>query len=378
MPYQHEFPQKDGLVYLNHAAVAPWPQRSYAAIEAFSRENVTFGATHYPQWMKTEQQLRERLKTLLNASSSDEIALQKNTSEALSVIAYGIDWQAGDEIIISDEEFPSNRIVWESLAQYGVKLLQINLEGPEPEQNLLNAITGKTRLLAISSVQYASGIALDLSRLGAACKQQNILFCVDAIQSLGVLPMDVDAINADFVVADGHKWLLGPEGLAVFYCRHTRQEQLKLHQYGWHMLADAGNYTTKTWRSAENARRFECGSPNMLAAHALNASLGLLLEVGVDVIEGRVRQLSHYLRKQLQQEPDIKLLSPQADRFTAGITTFHVEGVNQQALYQALMKAEVICANRGGGIRFSPHFYQTEALLDEALVRLRHCIKACG
>lgn len=378
MPYQHEFPQKDGLVYLNHAAVAPWPQRSYAAIEAFSRQNVTFGATHYPQWMKTEQQLRERLKTLLNATSSDEIALQKNTSEALSVIAYGIDWQAGDEIIISDEEFPSNRIVWESLAQYGVKLLQINLDGPEPEENLLNAISGKTRLLAISSVQYASGIALDLSRLGAACKQQNILFCVDAIQSLGVLPMDVEAINADFVVADGHKWLLGPEGLAVFYCRRSRQAQLKLHQYGWHMLADAGNYTTKTWQPAENARRFECGSPNMLAAHALNASLGLLLEIGVDVIEGRVRQLSQYLRKQLQQETGIKLLSPVGERFTAGITTFYVEGVDQQVLYQTLMKAEVICANRGGGIRFSPHFYQTQALLDEALVRLRHCIKACG
>lgn len=378
MPFQQEFPQKDGLIYLNHAAVAPWPQRSYAAIEAFSRENVTFGASYYPQWLKTEQNLRKQLQTLLNAGSVAEIALQKNTSEALSVIAYGINWQSGDEIIISDEEFPSNRVVWESLANKGVTLHQLSLAGDNPEQNILAHINPRTRLIALSSVQYASGITLDLSIIGDVCHSHDILFCVDAIQSLGVLPMDVQAIHADFVVADGHKWLLGPEGLAVFYCRQSRQNELTLHQYGWHMLADPGNYSQTTWQPAGDAKRFECGSPNMLAAQGLNASLSLLLEVGIENIATRVQVLTGYLREQLMTFDDIEIVSPLQTRFMAGITTFKVAGVDQQKLYQALMQQEVICANRGGGIRFSPHFYQQPALIDEALTRLRDCITACG
>lgn len=378
MSFQQEFPQKDGLIYLNHAAVAPWPQRSYAAIEAFSRENVTFGATYYPQWLQTEQNLRKQLQALLNAASVSEIALQKNTSEALSVIAYGINWQAGDEIIISDEEFPSNRVVWESLANKGVILHQVSLAGPNPEQNILDHISPRTRLIALSSVQYASGTSLDLSVIGKTCHAQGILFCVDAIQSLGILPMDVQAIYADFVVADGHKWLLGPEGLAVFYCRHSRQSELSLHQYGWHMLADAGNYSQKTWQPADDARRFECGSPNMLAAHGLNASLSLLLEVGIENIASRVTRLTSYLREQLSGFTDIEILSRPETRLSAGITTFRVAGIDQQKLYQTLMQQQVICANRGGGIRFSPHFYQQPAHIDEALTRLRDCIKVCG
>jgi cysteine desulfurase / selenocysteine lyase len=378
MPFQQEFPQKDGLIYLNHAAVAPWPQRSYAAIEAFSRENVTLGATYYPQWLKTEQNLRKQLQTLINAASITEIALQKNTSEALSVIAYGINWQSGDEIIISDEEFPSNRVVWESLADKGVMLHQVSLAGDNPEQNILGHISPRTRLIALSSVQYASGITLDLSIIGNACHTHDSLFCVDAIQSLGVLPMDVQAIHADFVVADGHKWLLGPEGLAVFYCRQSRQNELTLHEYGWHMLADAGNYSQTTWQPAADAKRFECGSPNMLAAQGLNASLSLLLEVGIDNIATRVRNLTSYLRGQLMMFNNIEILSRPQPRFMAGITTFRVAGVDQQKLYQALMQREVICANRGGGIRFSPHFYQQPALINEALTRLQDSIKVCG
>ena len=372
MDFQSEFPQDTDLIYLNHAAVAPWPKRTQEAVQNFANENLVLGATHYPDWLKTEQSLRENLKSLINARSTDEIALVKNTSEALSVVAYGIDWQPGDEIIISNEEFPSNSIVWESLSQFGVKTVKVDLYANElsPEENLTKAINDKTRLLSISSVQYASGTTMDLKTIGKACKQADIYFCVDAIQSLGALPMDAQAIQADFIMADGHKWMLGPEGLGLFYCRKEVMADLTIRQFGWHMIKEAGNYDADSWQVADTAKRFECGSPNMLGAYALNASLSLILEVGMNTISSNIIENTKYLRALIEQEDKLELISFNDPDRIAGITTFKVNGADQKALYQTLMKNNLICANRGGGIRFSPHFYQTEALLDRAIERL--------
>ncbi|TPW13737.1 MAG: hypothetical protein FD130_1522, partial [Halothiobacillaceae bacterium] len=240
-----EFPQEPGLCYLNHAAVAPWPKRTMQAVTQFAIENMTLGATHYPRWLTKEAQLREQLRELINAPTRDDIALLKNTSEALSVVAYGLPWQAGDNIVISDQEFPSNRIVWESLANRGVELRSVALESAAtPEEALLQAIDSRTRLLSISSIQYATGVRLHLERLGDYCHTHQVLFCVDAIQSLGALPLDVQAIHADFVMADGHKWLLGPEGVALFYCSSRAREWLTLQQFGWHMVENLGDYDT--------------------------------------------------------------------------------------------------------------------------------------
>jgi len=205
------------LIHLNHAAVAPWPTRTREAVEAFARENASQGSLNYPRWLETESRLRTDLGRLINARA-DDIALLKNTSEALSVVAHGLRWQVGDRIVISNEEFPSNRIVWESLQGQGVRVMEVDLRAaPSPEDALIAACDTHTRLLAISSVQYASGLRVDLERLGRFCREHDILFCIDAIQSLGALRLDVQAINADFVMADGHKWLLGPEGVALFY-----------------------------------------------------------------------------------------------------------------------------------------------------------------
>ena len=160
-----EFPQLNQLCYLNHAAVAPWPKRAAEAVSAFARENLVQGARDYPRWSQAEKHLRRQLQSLLNAASVDDIALVKNTSEALSFVAMGLDWQAGDEIVISDQEFPSNRIVWEALAPQGVRLNQVSLDSPDPEAALISALGPDTRLLSISSVQYGSGLRLDLERL---------------------------------------------------------------------------------------------------------------------------------------------------------------------------------------------------------------------
>lgn len=369
-----EFPQDDQLIYLNHAAVAPWPKRTADAVAKFSQENITSGAQHYPSWLEQEQLLREQFAQLINAESTDDIALQKNTSEGLSAIAYGLDWKQGDNIVISNHEFPSNRIVWESLAPLGVTVRQADFNANDPVNAVISCCDENTKLVSISSIQYASGIRVDLESIGTFCQEKDILFCVDAIQSLGVFPFDCQAINADFVVADGHKWMLGPEGLALFYSRATAREQLKLNQFGWHMVELMGDYDRVEWDEAKSARKFECGSPNMLGTYALSASLSLILEYGVNHIATAVLDKTAYLGKNLQKIPGVSILSPQTDENRSGIVTFKHQDSDSSELYKALMERQIICAHRGGGVRFSPHFYTPQEKLDRAIAAVTELI----
>ncbi|WP_372437980.1 aminotransferase class V-fold PLP-dependent enzyme [Pseudomonas chlororaphis subsp. aureofaciens] len=362
-----EFVQAPGLRYLNHAAVAPWPNRAAEAVARFAKENVLLGARDYPDWMALEQRLRERLMRLLNAPSTDDIALVKNTSEALSFVAFGLSWEKGDQIVISDEEFPSNRIVWEALASQGVEVLQVSLKGDDPEGALLAACGPRTRLMAISAVQFASGLRLDLQRLGAGCKQQNVLFCIDAIQQLGAQPFDVQAYQCDFAMADGHKWMLGPEGLGVFYCRSELRAQLKLHEFGWHMLEHMGDYSRSEWEPAKSARRFECGSANMLGAMALEASLSLLEEVGMEHVATLIAERVQWLQDGLNAIPGVRLHTPLNPARRGGIFSFSIDGIDNQAVYEALQQQQVVCIPRGPGVRFSPHFYTEKRVIDETL-----------
>lgn len=366
--WRSEFPVNDECSYLNHAAVAPWPESARKAVTDFAAENVALGACLYPQWMQTEQQLRRNLETLIDAPQGS-VALVKNTSEALSFVAYGLNWQPGDVVVISDQEFPSNRIVWESLADKGVEVVEVALPYDDPESELLAAIEQKPRLVSISAVQYASGLRLDIERIGAACRAAGVLFCIDAIQAVGAQPFSVQQNLCDFAMADGHKWMLGPEGLGFFYVRPEVMEQLKIQEYGWHMVADAGNYSTKEWQLAPDAKRFECGSPNMLAGYALNASLELILKVGLPQIEYAIAERIQYLKDGLA-DMDAVFVNPLIDERPSGILTFHFWNIDSAKLYKTLMQTGVICANRGGGIRFSPHFHTTQDALNDALEAL--------
>lgn len=368
--FKSEFPLTSGLRYLNHAAVAPWPKRASDAVRSFAEENSRLGARDYPAWLLVEERLRLRLQRLLNAPSSDDIALVKNTSEALSFVAFGLDWRPGDQIIISDEEFPSNRVVWEALKPQGVEVIQVNLQGADPEAALLAACGPRTRLMAISAVQFASGLRLQLERLGAGCQARGVLLCVDAIQQLGAQPFDVQASGCAFAMADGHKWLLSPEGLGVFYCRADLREQLKLHEYGWHMLEHAGDYDREEWQPASTARRFECGSPNMLGAMAMEASLSLLEEVGMIKVAGLIEERVLQLQLGLQRLPGINLHSPTDPARRAGIFTFSLDSLSNQALFGKLKEQDVVCAQRGPGVRFSPHFYTDADVIDQTLALL--------
>ena len=366
--WQAQFPLDRNVIYLNHAAVSPWPKLVHEAVSRFADENLTLGSKHYPQWVEVEQALREQLARLINAPSSADIALLKNTSEALSVVAYGIEWNRGENIVSSDEEFPSNRIVWQSLAPRGVELRQAHLADTEdPEAALFALVDDKTRMISISSVQYASGLRMNLQRIGDFCHQRNILFCVDAIQSIGATMFDVQVWHIDFAMADGHKWMLGPEGLALFYVRAELRDTLQLHQFGWHMTEDHLDFSSKEWSVAKSARRFECGSPNMLAIHALQASTALLLDIGMNNIEQMVRDNSLHLLRLIEQHHELLVITDTRPERVAGIVTFKHQTKASESLYKRLMERDIMCASRGGGIRFSPHFYTNHTALDTAI-----------
>lgn len=367
-PIRNQFPQQPGLLYLNHAAVSPWPQRTGDAIAAFAAENVSQGALDYPRWNEQMALLRERGRALLNAANADDIALLKSTSEALSVVAAGLDWQRGDRVVGIADEFPSNRIAWESLRPRGVEFVAVDIHATDdPEAALLDACDDHSRLLAVSSVHYASGLRLDLARLAAGCHERGILICVDAIQSLGAAGLDVQALGLDFVMADGHKWLLGPEGLALFYCRPELRDRLTLHQFGWHMVEHHFDFARQDWQPATTARRFECGSPNMLGIHGLSASLGLLLEIGLDRVERELLARSRYLMEMVHDSPELRLLSNDRDGRYLGIVSLTAANGDADALFKHLWNNRVVCARRGDGVRLAPHFYTPYGILDQAL-----------
>jgi len=356
------------IIYLNHAAVAPWPQATLNAVCRFAQENAQQGSWHYPQWLQVEQALREQFCRVIGVDDSSSIALVKNTSEALSFVAYGLDWTSGENIVISNQEFPSNRVLWESLKSRGVDVRVANIATVDDAESALFAQCDEnTRLLSISAVQYASGIRMNLQRIGEFCQRRNILFCVDAIQQAGALPLSLADCQVDFAMADGHKWLLGPEGLGFFYIKPSVMNQLKLTQFGWHMLENPSDFDKTDWRIADTARRFECGSPNMMGIHALHASLSVIEQVGLTNVANQVLDNSRYLFDRLLEIPGVRLVTPRQDGRYAGIVSFYIVDKDMNQLFRFLSQQKIFCALRGNAIRFSPHFHTPRWQLEQSL-----------
>lgn len=373
MPDHPQFPHDPDIIYLNHAGVGPWPKCASDAVRRFADECARRGAADYPEWIEVESRLRYRLARLMGNVPVDDVALVPNTSAGLSFLAHGLDWRPGDEVVINDQEFPSNRWVWESLqSRYGVRITKVNLESAAtPEDALIEALSARTRLLPISSVQYGTGLRIDLERLGAACRERGIIFCVDAIQSLGALKFD---IIADCIVADGHKWMLGPEGLGALYMRPELREQVALNQFGWHMVEHPGEFNRDTWQPANSARRFEPGSPNLLGTHALEASLALMEQTGIDNIEAGVLANAE-LNFEHARSRSYELITPTHESRHAGIVTFRIPRVDPVQLLTELRRNGIACAERCGGIRFSAHFYNTQQDLETAWGQLDQCVE---
>lgn len=363
-----EFPILQHGLYANHAAISPWPQVASQAVAAFAMENAEIGAEKYSHWLLRETQLRKRLAGLINASSADDIALLKNTTEGICTVANGIEWRKGDNMVLPADEFPSNRLPWLALQRLGVEVREVDIRSTsEPEKALLEQVDKRTRLLSVSAVQWTDGLRLQLETLGQFCQQNKVLFFVDAIQQLGAVQLDVQACGIDFLAADGHKWLLSPEGIAVFFCREGVREQLQINQQGWHMVDEPYQFNRTQWQPSKTALRFEAGTPNTLGQAGMHASIGLLQKVGMPQVEALVTGNSLALSTGLADIPGCELVRPYDPQRVSGIVSFRPLSRNLVEIQQALKHQGLICTVRGEAIRLSPHFYQAGRPVQEML-----------
>lgn len=372
MDMNNEFPILNQLDFFNHAGVAPITHRAATALQEYAVEASHFSYTK-EKWYPRLSEVKQHLAKLINARSEDEIAYVPNTSTGLSLIANGLDWQAGDNVIISNVEYPANRYVWEDLKRHGVELIEINqlADGTIDVEDVCEAITNRTRIVSLSSVQYASGFRIDLKPIADVVHQVGGYLCVDGIQSVGLIPMDVQKTGIDFLSADGHKWLLGPEGLGFMYAHEDLIPLLHPAVIGWHSVVNPMDFGNYNFELHMDAKRFEPGTQNIPGVLAFGASVELLLEVGIDSVWHQVQTLNEQLCDGLP-EAGYTVISPRGKDQFGGSVIFKPTApqVNTKRIVAELQKQNIIAVVREGNIRVSPHFYNQSQQIERLLEHL--------
>ena len=369
--FRELFPVTRHLVYFNHAAVGPLSIRAFEAMERHARDQRDFGALHWKAWYAEIDRLRESMARLINAEPQ-EIAILKNTSEGLSFVAQGLRWEEGDNVVTTALEFPSNWTPWKRLEARGVECRVAAL--PTVEE-LDKVIDGRTRLVTVSSVAFHNGFVADLDAIGALCARRGVLFCVDAIQSAGVLPIDVRRSNIHFLAADGHKWMCGPEGAAIFYVAAEQRELLEVVESGWWNIQRGGKFILCGTEWLPDGRRFEAGSLNTNGIFGLRAALDLIHEIGVATIAERAISVAALLADALE-ELGCKVESPRP--IASSIVGATPPSVEKSLLWwhRQLEERGVVCAPREGMLRFSPHFYNDAKDVERVIGALRAIMNA--
>lgn len=357
------FPVTRSWIYLDHAGVAPISTRVAEALRRYAERAAHDGAAAYAQYEAEVERVRARAAQLIGAGP-DEIAFVKNTTEGIGIVASGLDWRPGDVVVGCDLEYPSNVTPWQGLRERGVETrLLPSVGGRLPGERVAEALRDpRVRLVALSSVEFSTGARNDIEAIGALCREAGVLFCVDAIQSLGYLPLDVERGGIDFLSADGHKWLLSIEGCGIFYCARRMLERLAPRVVGWHNVAEPGDYFRYQSALRGDAGRFEEGSLNTAGIFALGAAIDLLLELDVDAIGERVLALTDRLADGLR-ERGARVLSPRGAE-ASGIVTFRLEDEAPARTAERLRDRGIHTVVRGGAVRASPHCYIEETEID--------------
>ena len=357
--YRKLFPViETGTIYLNHAATSPLSTKVIDAVNKYLDERSRTRIDNYVSFQDTLTETRGFAARLLN-TTTDRIAFFDNTTNAINLLATGIEWKTGDRIILDDIEFPANVYPFLNLKRLGVEIDFVkNRDGKILLEDLEAKMTPRTRLLSISHVQFLTGYRSDLHAIGEMCKKRGIIFSVDAIQSTGVVPVDVKGMKIDFLATGGQKWLMAPQGIAFAYVSEEMQERIKQAYLGWTSIKDFfGEFTRYRLDLDDAARRYENGTLNFIGIASLHESLSTLLEVGVDSIEEHVLDLSDRLILELKSLGlHAYVEGPRKDR--AGIISIRVP--DAEAYSVKLAQAKIQVAVRQGVIRVSPHFYNTE------------------
>ncbi len=367
---RHEFPVARDKVFLGHAGVCPLPRRVAAAVRDYA-ELATQGdqETLWPAHRLPET--RGMAARLLSAKP-EEIALLGPTSLGLSLVAAGLDWKPGDNLIVHFDDFPANVYPWLALQERGVevRLAKPARLGEITVDEIRPLINARTRLAALGSCHFISGFKIDLPALSEFLRSKNVLFCLDAIQTLGAFP--IDAQQLDFLAADAHKWLLGPCGEGIFYVRKELQEQLRPAILGWHNVRCPNYIAQEQMIFRPDARRYEPGTQNLLGAAAIHAALELLLEIGIDAIESELLRKRAWLIPALQAKGYEVLNDAALPKNSSSIISFSKPQTDLAALWQRLDQENIITSlrtDRAGRryIRISPHFYNSDTELKRFL-----------
>lgn len=351
--WRDEFPVRENLVYLNHAAVAPLCRRAAQAMQWLNEDGLHWGSLHYDRWLEAYDGLREATAKLSNCLPG-EVAIVKNTSEGIATVALGFPWKAGDRLIAFREEFPANYYIWKKLEEWkGVRVEWLSVH--DPLEAVAKAAEG-ARFLAISFVQYLSGYRANLCKIGEICRQQGVFFFVDAIQGLGAIPLDVRAMNIQAYAADGHKWLLGPEGCGVLYVQQDWQDRIEPVEFGWTNVAGFADYSSREMALRRDAGRYECGTLNTIGCFGLRASMELLLEVGVERIGSCVQALAARIAEGAR-ERGLEVMGERDEETGSGIVCVRRPGEDARVTHARLREAGFLTSPRQGWVRCSPHFY---------------------
>jgi len=365
-----QFPVTENRVFLNHAAISPIPLASVKAVKALLEQIAWYGGESYPEWMEKIEEVRTLVAELLSCRSG-ELAFTGNTSDGLSMVAAGLKWRKGDVVLIPDPEFPANLYPWENLAFQGVRTRRIQRKnGSFHVEDVEKALAPKTRLVSVSSVDFSAGFRCDLEALGDFCRRKGILFCVDAIQSLGIIPINVKKYGIHFLSAGGHKWLLSPMGCGIVYISEEANHFVHPDRVGWKSVMDEENFSQKDFRLKPDALRFEPGSMNVAGIYALGAAIRLLNEAGFERVHQRIMFLNDLFIQGLQDRK-IDIASSLAANERSGILSFFLDG-NPVALHSFLNDRNIVVSVRNGMVRLSPHCYNNPddvALFFEGLDR---------
>ncbi len=361
-----EFPVRHSSAYLNTASIGPLPTRSLKAATRYLRDQNTGANSGYSRWAEALERAKEHYARLINVDP-DEVAFAPNTSRGILLVANGLEWRSGDNIVIPEYEFPANMYPWKNLEYRGVELRVVpEREGCFSFEDIVALTDERTRLLAISFVEYSTGFRHDLDRLGTFCRSRGILFCVDAIQGVGALPLDARKTPVDFLACGGHKWLLGPCGTGFFYVGAEMRERIRFGFRCWGSMERPGDFENWTQPLAPTARRFEEGTPNYFGMHALEQSLGLILEIGVEAISQKIFALGDRLAKGLLAR-GYAIVSSGERPERSGITAFRSNRFDSLEIYRGLYAQGVITACRRGFVRVSPHIHNRAEDIDRLL-----------
>lgn len=372
MDYSAEFPILEQVDFFNHAAVSPIPMRARRAIEAYAEEASTLGCVKWPEWAGRVERARVTAARFLG-TGPDNVAFTTSTTHGLLCIANSLAWRPGDNIVTAAGEFPANVYPWRNLAPRGVELREV-AERPghrfDPG-DFRRAIDAHTRMIAVSLVQFSTGYRMPVEALGALCREHGLWFSIDGIQGLGAVPVDVASLGADSISADGHKWMLAPEGAGLLYVNPARAGEFNDSMTGWFGRPNSMDFADTAQPAVAEARRFEAGAWNIGGILGLGASLDLLNEAGAagrwSAIEALTAQLCEGARKL-----GFEIVSPRDEECErSGIVAITRAGLDAERAMSELEAKNIHVMARCGWLRIGPHFYNRPEQIDNLLEALK-------